>query len=101
MAELGLWDSWSYSLEFGLLNKFVAAVSAQAHGRLRRCEPVSRRHSMGIRFTFLHIDLLSSRLSLPASLLEPIPNLEYWSYCDRADFFAASVPPNFRRRFKH
>ncbi|KAI5453583.1 hypothetical protein NCC49_005408 [Naganishia albida] len=34
-------------------------------------------------------DVANLRLSLPASLLEPIPNLEYWSYCDRADFFAA------------
>jgi hypothetical protein len=33
----------------------------------------------------------SSRLSLPASLLEPIPNLEYWQYADRADIFAACV----------
>lgn len=32
---------------------------------------------------------LVSRLSLPASLLEPIPNLEYWQYADRADIFAA------------
>lgn len=31
------------------------------------------------------------RLSLPASLLEPIPNLEYWQYADRADIFAAWV----------
>ena len=29
------------------------------------------------------------RLSLPASLLEPIPNLEYWHYLDRPDYFAA------------
>ncbi len=27
------------------------------------------------------------RLSLPASLLEPIPNLEYWHYLDRPDFY--------------
>lgn len=31
------------------------------------------------------------RLSLPASLLEPIPNLEYWHYLDRPDVFAAYV----------
>jgi hypothetical protein len=48
------------------------------------CEPVSwssldaKRHQ-----------LISRRLSLPASLLEPIPNLEYWQYADRADIFAA------------
>jgi oxysterol-binding protein-related protein 9/10/11 len=29
------------------------------------------------------------RLSLPASLLEPIPNLEYSHYLDRPDLFAA------------
>lgn len=34
-------------------------------------------------------DVANLRLSLPASLLEPIPNLEYWQYADRADFFAA------------
>lgn len=34
-------------------------------------------------------DVANLRLSLPASLLEPIPNLEYWQYGDRADFFAA------------
>ncbi|ORY30228.1 hypothetical protein BCR39DRAFT_564947 [Naematelia encephala] len=34
-------------------------------------------------------DVANLRLSLPASLLEPIPNLEYWQYADRADIFAA------------
>ncbi|TFK28498.1 hypothetical protein FA15DRAFT_633742 [Coprinopsis marcescibilis] len=34
-------------------------------------------------------DIATMRISLPASLLEPIPNLEYWHYLDRADFFAA------------
>ncbi|KAF8988165.1 hypothetical protein BDQ17DRAFT_524750 [Cyathus striatus] len=33
-------------------------------------------------------DIASMRLSLPASLLEPIPNLEYWHYLDRPDLFA-------------
>ncbi|KAI0253366.1 hypothetical protein BJV78DRAFT_1389576 [Lactifluus subvellereus] len=32
-------------------------------------------------------DLAAMRLSLPASLLEPIPNLEYWHYLDRPDLF--------------
>lgn len=31
------------------------------------------------------------RLSLPASLLEPIPNLEYWHYLDRPDLFVSYV----------
>ncbi|KAJ2553083.1 hypothetical protein GGH95_005693, partial [Coemansia sp. RSA 1836] len=29
------------------------------------------------------------RLSLPAQLLDPIPNLEYWNYMDRPDYFVA------------
>ncbi|KAL7419055.1 hypothetical protein Q5752_005891 [Cryptotrichosporon argae] len=44
-------------------------------------------------------DVASLRLSLPASLLEPIPNLEYWQYADRADIFAAigDSPDEFER----
>ncbi|ORX35858.1 hypothetical protein BD324DRAFT_629290 [Kockovaella imperatae] len=38
-------------------------------------------------------DVANLRLSLPASLLEPIPNLEYWQYLDRADIFAAVGDP--------
>ncbi|KAL5507138.1 hypothetical protein ACEPAH_6594 [Sanghuangporus vaninii] len=34
-------------------------------------------------------DLAAMRLSLPASLLEPIPNLEYWHYLDRPDLFVS------------
>lgn len=33
-------------------------------------------------------DLAAIRLSLPANLLEPVPNLEYWNYMDRADIFS-------------
>ncbi|PPR03583.1 hypothetical protein CVT24_007586 [Panaeolus cyanescens] len=41
------------------------------------------KKSLGVK------DIAAMRLSLPASLLEPIPNLEYWHYLDRPDFFAA------------
>ncbi|KAF9005270.1 hypothetical protein BDZ89DRAFT_1169023 [Hymenopellis radicata] len=34
-------------------------------------------------------DIATMRLSLPASLLEPIPNLEWSQYLDRPDLFAA------------
>ncbi|GJJ10614.1 hypothetical protein Clacol_004841 [Clathrus columnatus] len=34
-------------------------------------------------------DIAAMRISLPASLLEPLPNLEYWTYLDRPDLFAA------------
>ncbi|PWN48611.1 hypothetical protein IE53DRAFT_399359 [Violaceomyces palustris] len=32
-------------------------------------------------------DMAAIRLSLPANLLEPVPNLEYWNYLDRGDLF--------------
>ncbi|KIM71349.1 hypothetical protein PILCRDRAFT_17153 [Piloderma croceum F 1598] len=41
------------------------------------------KKSLGVK------DIAAMRLSLPASLLEPIPNLEYWHYLDRPDLFAA------------
>ncbi|KAJ8688685.1 hypothetical protein PTI98_013447 [Pleurotus ostreatus] len=41
------------------------------------------KKSLGVK------DIATMRLSLPASLLEPIPNLEYWHYLDRPDMFAA------------
>ncbi|CAO1626175.1 unnamed protein product [Parajaminaea phylloscopi] len=34
-------------------------------------------------------DMAAIRLSLPANLLEPVPNLEYWNYIDRGDIFSS------------
>ena len=34
-------------------------------------------------------DIAAVRFSLPAQLLEPIPNLEYWHYLDRPETFIA------------
>jgi hypothetical protein len=34
-------------------------------------------------------DIASVRFSLPAQLLEPRPNLEYWTYLDQPNTFAA------------
>ncbi|KAL4792311.1 hypothetical protein BDV19DRAFT_256753 [Aspergillus venezuelensis] len=34
-------------------------------------------------------DIASVRFSLPAQLLEPTPNLEYWNYLDRPETFAS------------
>jgi hypothetical protein len=34
-------------------------------------------------------DIASVRFSLPANLLEPRPNLEYWNYLDRPETFAS------------
>ncbi|KAI9840735.1 MAG: hypothetical protein M1838_003929 [Thelocarpon superellum] len=39
-------------------------------------------------------DIASVRFSLPAQLLEPIPNLEYWNYLDRPETFAAIGDPD-------
>jgi hypothetical protein len=36
-------------------------------------------------------DIASVRFSLPAQLLEPTPNLEYWNYLDRPETFARSA----------
>ncbi|KAJ1656460.1 hypothetical protein IWQ61_003977 [Dispira simplex] len=38
-------------------------------------------------------DFVSLRLSLPAELLDPIPNLEHWNYMDRPDYFARMSDP--------
>ena len=32
-------------------------------------------------------DMASVRFSLPSQLIEPIPNLEYWNYLDRPEYF--------------
>lgn len=34
-------------------------------------------------------DIANVRFSLPAQLLEPIPNLDYWNYLDRPDAFVS------------
>lgn len=34
-------------------------------------------------------DIAAARFSLPAQLMEPIPNLEYWHYLDRPETFVA------------
>lgn len=34
-------------------------------------------------------DIASVRFSLPAQLLEPTPNLEYWNYLDQPNTFVA------------
>jgi hypothetical protein len=43
---------------------------------------------LGILRRFIGVsDLAAVRFSLPAQLLEPRPNLEYWHYLDRPDTF--------------
>ncbi|KAH0014856.1 hypothetical protein KCU71_g13276, partial [Aureobasidium melanogenum] len=45
---------------------------------------------VGILKKFIGVsDIAAVRFSLPAQLMEPIPNLEYWHYLDRPDIFAS------------
>jgi hypothetical protein len=48
------------------------------------------RMFLGILRKFIGVaDIASVRFSLPAQLLEPIPNLEYWNYLDQPNTFIA------------
>ncbi|GAC97547.1 predicted oxysterol binding protein [Pseudozyma hubeiensis SY62] len=49
-------------------------------GKLRTLMGILKR-MVGVK------DIAAIRISLPANLLEPVPNLEYWNYLDRGDFF--------------
>ncbi|QKX64416.1 uncharacterized protein TRUGW13939_11590 [Talaromyces rugulosus] len=45
---------------------------------------------LGILRKFVGVaDIASVRFSLPAQLMEPTPNLEYWNYLDRPETFAS------------
>ncbi|KAI9886629.1 MAG: hypothetical protein M1823_001543 [Watsoniomyces obsoletus] len=45
---------------------------------------------LGILRKFIGVaDIAAVRFSLPAQLLEPIPNLEYWNYLDRPETFVS------------
>ncbi|BFZ56281.1 hypothetical protein PYCC9005_003326 [Savitreella phatthalungensis] len=38
-------------------------------------------------------DMAAVRFSLPSQLLEPVPNLEYWNYLDRPEYFVSISEP--------
>ncbi|KAL9936665.1 hypothetical protein V8E36_004733 [Tilletia maclaganii] len=62
-------------------DELAAANDAEASsesGRLKTLLGVLKR-MLGVS------DMAAVRLSLPANLLEPVGNLEYWTYLDRAD----------------
>ncbi|KAI5121130.1 hypothetical protein M0805_002802 [Coniferiporia weirii] len=60
----------------------IAVPDSGEGGKLKMIVQLLKR-CLGVK------DLAAMRLSLPASLLEPIPNLEYWQYLDRPDLFAS------------
>ncbi|KAI9745942.1 MAG: hypothetical protein M1818_000623 [Claussenomyces sp. TS43310] len=48
------------------------------------------RMFLGILRKFIGVsDIATVRFSLPSQLLEPTPNLEYWNYLDRPEYFAS------------
>ncbi|KAI9809647.1 MAG: hypothetical protein M1825_000079 [Sarcosagium campestre] len=50
---------------------------------------------LGILRKFIGVtDIASARFSLPAQLLEPTPNLEYWNYLDRPETFISIGDPD-------
>ncbi|RFU26195.1 hypothetical protein B7463_g10142, partial [Scytalidium lignicola] len=63
----------------------VAAVSEKTPD-----ETSKLRMFLGILRKFIGVaDIASVRFSLPAQLLEPTPNLEYWNYLDQPNTFVA------------
>lgn len=80
-------DPASQQLENGDADPAKAAVAISESdtsegGKLKMIVQLVKR-CLGVK------DIAAMRLSLPASLLEPMPNLEYWHYIDRPDLFAA------------
>ncbi|KAF8605654.1 hypothetical protein BDV93DRAFT_438431 [Ceratobasidium sp. AG-I] len=58
------------------------SVAESGEGKLKMIVSLIKK-CLGVK------DIATMRISLPASILEPIPNLEYWNYLDRPDVFAA------------
>ncbi|CAG8452975.1 8870_t:CDS:2 [Ambispora gerdemannii] len=62
------------------------------HGELENHDAEHQQSKFRILFSLLKKfigvkDIVSLRISLPAQLIEPIGNLEYWNYNDRPDYF--------------
>lgn len=66
------------------------------HGVSRFCRCEYRIYTSSSRWLIFSIcrfigvaDIATVRFSLPAQLLEPTPNLEYWNYLDQPNAFVA------------
>lgn len=65
-------------------------VAAELQGTDTDSESGKFRALLGILKKTISVkDLSSVRISLPATMMEPIGNLEHWTYIDRPDYFAA------------
>ncbi|PMD67385.1 uncharacterized protein K444DRAFT_515380 [Hyaloscypha bicolor E] len=69
----------------------TAGVTGAAHAPEKSPDDTSKlRMFLGILRKFIGVaDIASVRFSLPAQLLEPTPNLEYWNYLDQPNTFIA------------
>lgn len=91
-------DAGKLKALIGVLKK-VIGVKVSEVLRVQRMRPETCADSidclaaMRCDFSFSQ-DLANLRLSLPANLLEPQGNLEYWHYLDRPD---VSTPTSYRR----
>ncbi|GAA6017521.1 hypothetical protein JCM11491_006851 [Sporobolomyces phaffii] len=86
-------DTLSEGLESAQLSEDEANVNL-SEADLAAADPDSENGKLktllGILKKTLNVkDLTSVRVSLPAQLMEPIGNLELWTYIERPDFFAA------------
>ncbi|KAG8955057.1 hypothetical protein FRC03_011290 [Tulasnella sp. 419] len=79
-------DNPSTQIDEGQAAVAVPETDSSEGGKLKMIISLVKR-CLGVK------DIAAMRLSLPASLLEPVPNLEYWHYMDRPDLFAAINDP--------
>ncbi|KAG8760999.1 hypothetical protein FRC12_009470 [Ceratobasidium sp. 428] len=80
-AEFDARDASSLSLP-AAAHEAPETVADTGEGKLKMIVGLIKK-CLGVK------DIATMRISLPASVLEPIPNLEYWNYLDRPDVFAA------------
>ncbi|KAF2869040.1 oxysterol-binding protein-like protein [Massariosphaeria phaeospora] len=66
----------------------IASTSADAPVEKPPDDSSKLKTFLGVLRRFIGVsDLAAVRFSLPAQLMEPIPNLEYWHYMDRPEAF--------------
>ncbi|KAI9833871.1 MAG: hypothetical protein M1826_006394 [Phylliscum demangeonii] len=71
------------------------ATSTMSTGESTQDESSKLKTFLTILRKFVGVaDIASVRFSLPAQLLEPTPNLEYWTYLDRPETFVSMAEPD-------
>ncbi|CAG8522639.1 2016_t:CDS:2 [Ambispora leptoticha] len=75
-----------------IISERNSKLTTRNHGELEHYDAEHQQSKFRILFSLLKKfigvkDIVSLRISLPAQLIEPIGNLEYWNYNDRPDYF--------------